>query len=139
MKKFLIIIVGIILVGIAVGYLVSINKTDASVAVTNEYIATTTAQGTFASTTVLSTHSATLGSVVILTAAAQSINIIDATTTDITKRTGNKATSTLIVATIPASLAAGTYTFDVSTVTGLLIDIVGTVTMPNAVITYRYN
>ena len=79
---------------------------------------------------------ATLGSVVITGANTGVIHFYNATTTDITKRTDTTTpTSSLIVASIPASTAAGTYTFDVKAPIGLLMEIIGT--SPTSTITYR--
>lgn len=68
-----------------------------------------------------------LGSVVVTGANTGTINIWDATTT--------AATSKILLASFPASVAAGTYTFDVRYLTGLTIAITGTA--PTSTITYR--
>jgi len=61
----------------------------------------------------LSARPATLGSVVVVKATAQAFVIWDATsTTDIASTT---------IVTLPASIAAGTYTFDLQTKRGLKI------------------
>jgi len=111
------------------------NKGIGSVMQSGEYHATTTSQGRFPSSVVLQSGYGTLGSVIITGATTGIINLYDATTTDVTKRTGNTATSTLYIATLPASTAAGTYTFDTSFYTGLLVEIIGTT--PTTTITYR--
>lgn len=113
----------------------------ASVAVSNEYMATSTAASTGYGATItgsklIRTGQGALGSIIITGAAAGVINFYDATTTDITKRTGNTATSTILIASIPASLAAGTYVFDVAYKTGLFFDLPSG-TMPTTTVTYR--
>ena len=88
-----------------------------SVAVSNDYRATTTAASTLFGATIsdsrlIRSGYGSLGSVVITGATAGVVNIYDATTTDALQRAGNKATSSIQIATLPASLAAGTYVFD---------------------------
>ena len=100
-----------------------------------EYQGTTTSTGRFPTTVTLKTGNGALGSVVITGAAAGVINIYDATTSNVLARTGNTPTSTIYLASIPASAAAGTYTFDRVFFTGLVVDIAGT--MPTTTITYR--
>lgn len=112
-----------------------------SVEIGNNYLATTTAAnslyGANATTDYLvRTGGGTFGSLVITGANTGIINIYDATTTSVLKRTGNKATSTIHIASIPASAAANTFTFDVQFNTGLLIDL-DTGLMPTTTITYR--
>lgn len=112
-----------------------------SVAVTNEYFATSTAANgghgaTITGTQLIRTGGGALGSVIITGAAAGAINIYDATTTNILNRTGNKATSTILIASFPPSTVAGTYTFDTWFTTGLLVELYGG-TMPTTTITYR--
>lgn len=65
----------------------------------------------------------TLGSVIVTGANTTAFEIYNATTTDKNKRTGQKATSSIFMAAIPASLAVGTYTFDTVFTDGLLIDV----------------
>lgn len=101
----------------------------------SEYQGTTTTQGAYLADSALLTTSGTLGSVVITGAAAGVINIYDATTSDITKRQANMSSSSILVATIPASAAAGTYTFDRVVFNGLYVNIIGTI--PTSTITFR--
>lgn len=110
-----------------------------SVSQASEYIATSTAANTVYGATItgdtlIQTGPGTLGSVVITGANTGIINFYNATTTDATQRT--TATSTILLASIPASAAAGTYTFDVRYFDGLYVDIVGG-NMPTTTITYR--
>lgn len=105
-----------------------------SVAYGNEYHAVyATALGT--QTAVLSTEPATLGSIVITGANTGSLKVYNATTTDATKRA--LATSSLeVLAATPASLAVGTYTFDVVATKGLIYDWSSTA-IPTSTITWR--
>lgn len=107
----------------------------------NEYLATSTAASTVYGATItgdtlIKTGQGALGSVVITGANTGVINFYNATTTNVSARTGNTATSTILLASIPASAAAGTYTFDVFYTTGLYVDIESG-NMPTTTITYR--
>lgn len=111
----------------------------ASVSDGQGYYATTTSTGTFTYPTTMTPtttpSSGIFGSVIITGAAAGVINIYDATTTNVNLRTGQRATSTILLATFPASTAAGTYTFDRVYNTGLIIDMIGT--SPTTTVTYK--
>lgn len=106
----------------------------------NEYIATSTAGsasvGAFTASRLIQTGAGALGSVVITGANTGVINFYDATTTNISSRTGQSSTSSIHIASIPASLVAGTYTFDVAYTDGLYVDIVSG-TAPTTTITFR--
>ena len=110
-------------------YLLSASqRVDASVSVSNEYIATSTAANTLygatiTSTKLIKTGTGTFGSFVITGANTGIINFYDATTTNVSLRTNNVATSSILLASFPASTAAGTYTFDAALNNGLLIDL----------------
>lgn len=114
----------------------------ASVSRGGEYNATSTASsniyGAFTDSRQIYNGPGTLGSVVITGAATGIMNFYDATTTDITKRTNNTSTSSILIASFPASTAAGTYTIDVDFFTALLLDS-PTGTMPTTTITWREN
>lgn len=92
------------------------------------YTSTTTAS-TVASTwteartvTGTSTRSGIFGSVVITKQTqATTLNIYDATTTDITLR-NNVATSSILLASFGTSTPVGTYVFDSNFKTGLIVD-----------------
>lgn len=101
----------------------------------SEYQATTTVAVGFTQENLVQTGNGTLGSVVITGAAAGTINIYDATTSNVALRTGQPASSTILLASFPLSAAAGTYTFDRVYFTGLYISIVGAV--PTSTITFR--
>ena len=133
----------IVLAILALMYLLvtPVYRTEASVSVTNEYNATTTAVSNMYGATVSSSRMikpgyGSLGSVIITGATAGIFNLYDATTSDVTKRTNNLATSTLLIASFPASVAAGTYTFDVVFVNGLFVDI-QSATVATSTITFR--
>lgn len=101
----------------------------------HEYQATTTSAGRFNSgPTTLCTTGGVLGSVVITGAAAGVINFFNATTSH---TGGRAASSSILLASIPASAAAMTHTYDAVAPIGLLVDIAGT--MPTTTITYRCN
>jgi hypothetical protein len=141
--------VGVLAIAVAIVFVLLGNSFTAlgSVAVTGEYLATSTApngvQGAFApiSERVIKAGQGTLGSVVITGAGTGNFCFYNATTSAITKRASSKATSTLMIACFPASVAAGTYTFDVVFNDGLLLTVnpldLGTGTMATSTFTYR--
>ncbi len=95
-----------------------------------------TARGSeYQGTTTVANTGGTLGSVVITGAAAGVINIYDATTSNVNLRTPGLSSTTQLLATIPASTVAGTYTFDRVFFSGLYVSIVGTT--PTTTITFR--
>jgi len=106
----------------------------------NDYQATSTAAssayGAFTASRLIKTGPSSLGTVVITGAAAGGINIYDATTTDITLR-ANKSTSSILVASLPPSLVAGDYVFDIALSTGLYVDLLAGGTMPTTTISFR--
>lgn len=118
-----------------------------SVAITNDYLSTTTATAIVVSpaqwylvatsSTDISSHNGTFGSFVQTAAgtAGGNINIYDATTTNVNLRTGNLATSSMLLASLPTNAAVGTYTYDVQFKRGLMIIIDGTV--GTTTLTYR--
>lgn len=113
-----------------------------SVTVGNEYLATSTAAsdvyGAFKTDALVKSGSGTFGSLVVTGANTGVLNIYDATTTVVGAggRAAAKATSTILIASIPASMAVGTYTFDVAFKDGLLFDLISGL-MPTTTITYR--
>lgn len=64
-----------------------------------------------------------------------SFSLYDATTSDVNLRTGNKATSSIFLADIPAGTATTTYVFDTTFTTGLLLVTSGSV--PTTTITWK--
>ena len=111
-----------------------------SVSVTDEYIATSTATnsvyGAFTTGRLIKPGQGTLGSVVITGANTGIVNFYNATTSNVLKRTNNTPTSTILMASIPASAAAGTYTIDGLYTDGLLV-VLESGNMPTTTITYR--
>ncbi len=106
-----------------------------SVSVSNEYTATTTGEslntGVFR---LIRSGPSTLGSVVISGATTGSMFIYNATTSDNNLR-ASVPTSTILKAHFPTLTAAGTYTFDASMPTGILLEVIGTA--PTSTITTR--
>ncbi len=112
------------------------NRTRGSVGQGGECHATTTSTGRFVATTsLLQTGNGTLCSVIVTGAASGVIHFYDATTTAVNLRSADQATSSILIANLPASIVAGTYVFDFTFNRGLLVDIIGT--MPTTTITYR--
>jgi hypothetical protein len=111
-------------------------RAGASIPDGQAYVGTTTkaADGTaLANYSVLKGGPGVFGSVVITGANTGVMYFFDATTTDKTVRT-NQSTTTL--ATIPASAAAGTYTFDVQANYGIVYQLVSGVA-PTGTVTTR--
>ena len=110
-----------------------------SVYIGNEYLATSTSAtdvyGAFTASRVIASGPKAFGSVVITGANTGTLNFYNATTSNVLARTGQKATSTILVASFPGSTAAGTYTFDIEVTDGLYIDIIGLAA--TSTITYR--
>ncbi len=88
-------------------------------------------------TSTATTTPGTLGSVIIEGAAAGQINFYDATTTNVNLRATSMSTTSITVAVFPVSVAAGTYTLDVTFANGLLTELIGAT--PTSTITYRLN
>ena len=112
-----------------------------SIRIGDEYTATSTASNTMYGATItgdrlIKTGTGELGSVVITGAGTGIWNLYNATTSNVLARTGQPATSTILIASFPASAAAGTYTFDVTYTTGLLVELESGV-ISTSTITYR--
>ena len=103
------------------------------------HYATTTAgnavYGSFTTGRLIKTGYGYFDKLVITGANTGVLNFYDATTTDITKRTGNTSTSSILIASVPASAAAGNYLFNTALVHGLYVDLVSG-TMPTSTISY---
>jgi hypothetical protein len=102
----------------------------ASVIQGNEYQSTSTAASTLygaqtAAEVLLKTGNGSLAQVTITGANTGIVNFYNATTSNSALRTGQVASSSILIASFPASTAAGTYTFDASFVAGLLMVRVG--------------
>lgn len=133
--------VAFLLIAVTLAMLVIQNPRGAlgSVYIGNEYLATSTSAtsvyGAFTASRVIVSGPSAFGSVIITGANTGTLNFYNATTSNVDLRTGNKATSTILIASFPASTAAGTYTFDVQVTDGLFIDILGLAA--TSTITYR--
>lgn len=108
----------------------------------NDYQATSTAPSNVygaqnATTQTIKSGQGALGSVIITGASTGVMNFYDATTTNINLRTGQKATSTILIASLPASLVAGTYIFDAEFTDGLTYDVFAAGALATTTITYR--
>lgn len=130
------ILIGVLLVvGFSVKQTLSTKSCVGSVNQANEYNSTSTSYLSATLASVIVSGPGALGSVVITGANTGSIIFYDATTTNVNLRTNQAATNTIILGTIPASLAAGTYTFDTYFQNGLLAEKTGL--MPTSTITFR--
>ena len=128
-------IIGVLLAIVAIlggSYAVSSNKLG-NVSVGNQLQSTTTPQ--VADQTVLCTGTGVLGSVHALKNGTGELGIFDATTTNVTKRTGNLATSSIILAWYPAGFGTTTNAFNLEFKRGLLIDY--TTGVATSTISYR--
>jgi hypothetical protein len=107
-----------------------------SVSVTSEYNASTTILNGVNVDTLIKASPGTLGSVIITTAGNTVFNLLDATTTDVTKRATGQSTTTIMIAQFPASAAVGTYTFDSTFSKALFFDVISG-TLGTSTITWR--
>lgn len=94
------------------------------------YYATTTsaapdALGTLATVKTLRSGPGMLGSIVLTGPNSGTMALYDATTSDITLRTGGIATSSLLIAYLPVNATSTTYTYDVQFKIGLLFVQIG--------------
>ena len=132
-----ILLLAVLLGGLLIGaFVFRAQNAVGSVAVSNEYHATTTGafQG-MSAISVIKEGNGAFGSVVITSTNTGSMTFYDATTTNITKRTGNVATSSILLAEFQASPTVGTYTFDVNFDAGLLL--VVQANRPTSTVTFR--
>lgn len=112
-----------------------------SVSQASEYHATTTSPTAYSFASgervLNSTGYGALGSVIVTSAgsAGGNIEFFDATTTNPSLRASNMSSTTILVASVPTNLAAGTYVFDTSVTYGLIMVIKGTV--GTTTVTYR--
>lgn len=90
------------------------------------YNATTTYAAHPLDVRLLKTGQGSLGSVVITGDNSGTIELYNATTSNINNRTGNIATSSIWIADVPASAPENTYVYDVQFTTGLLMVTTGT-------------
>lgn len=135
-RKDLFVVFGTAVVALIVAMVLNHPQTAlGSVAFSNEYSATTTDSSYTAGVRTIKTGRGSLAQVTVTGANTGIVAFYDATTSDVSKRTGQKATSTITIAQFPASVAANTYTFDAQFNTGLLIVTSGVA--PTTTITYR--
>ena len=108
-----------------------------SVAIANEYQATTTANGAIPQWSILKTGEGSLGSVVITIAgvAGQTFTLYDANTVASTTTSGSHATTT--IAKFKSDAAVGTYVFDTMFHYGLMFETSGASSLGTTTITWR--
>lgn len=142
-KNTLLAVIGLVLVAATIGAIIVLFEPQPAIGSTiqgNDYLATTTGTGTafgsWSTGRVVRTGSGSLAQITVTGANTGMVNIYDATTTNVNARTNNIATSTILLASLPVSLVAGTYTFDVEYKTALLVDLVSG-NMPTTTISYR--
>lgn len=139
-KKYIVGFLGAITLVLMLGFISrSPNNVGASIVDGQGYQSTTTptanvgSQGSagvfaLATTTPLGTRSGIFGSVTITgSTTIGAFALYDATTTDITKRTGGVSTSSITIASFPAGMPVGTYVFDSQYNLGLIAVFTGTV------------
>lgn len=99
------------------------DKAIGSVAVGNDYNATTT-EATWTLARRIKSGPGSLGSVIVTnTGATSPLTIYDATTTDILGgRAASMSTTSVTIAKFPVGTTAGTYTFDVDLRYGLIVE-----------------
>ena len=134
---FVIIAVGFVFYVMGIKENVSFGSTPSEA---SDYRATSTAAngvyGAFTTGRIIKSSSGSFGSVVITGANTGVLNFYNATTSDVNLRTQNKASSTILLASIPASTAAGTYVFDAGFTDGLLL-VLESGLMGTTTVTYR--
>lgn len=141
-KKLLSLIVGSILLTILVFISVISEKTEmaeGSTFVGQDYVATSTKYfpgSSLTNLTLIRNGSGTVARVTITGANTGVVRLWNATTSDVNRRTGNPATSSLQFIELPTNLAAGTYDFDVEFNTGILYELVSG-NAPTSTIIYR--
>ena len=120
------IITSIVLIGVAIGFQLDQPKQVEPVLSGiggSPYNATSSNSSIAFVDTLLQEGYGTFGSYVVTGANTTWFDVLNATTTNVNLRTGQKATSTIMIASFPASLAVGTYTFDSVFTDGLYIDV----------------
>ena len=136
------ILTGAVAIALLIGVVLSLSVRDlgvGSVSLNSEYFATSTAAdaayGAGTNTELLvQTGPGVFGSFIITGVDTGVVNFYDATTTVAGNRV--KATSTILLASFPASMATGTYVIDARFNDGLLM-FVETGTLPTTTITWR--
>ena len=110
-------------------------KVEASSVQGNDYTATTTFALSATAERLLKTGPGSLGSVVITGKNTGLMTFYNATTSNVNNRTGQKATTTILIADFPTNAPEGTYTFDSIVTDGLLL--VASGNTATSTITYR--
>ena len=115
--------VAVLFVAFAISSISQTSRVYGSISTGEEYQATTTFAGHTDTDGVrlLKTGQGSLNAVVITGDNTGLISIYNATTSDVTQRAANKASSTILIADFPASAPEGTYTFDAAFTDGLLL------------------
>ena len=114
----------LVILGIVYLFVSNIGKVNAGVGMGEAYMSTTTTNvvsGTFDGSEVLQTGQGTFGGITITGANTGWLLILDATTTNALKRAPSMSTTSITLADIAPSIAAGTYTFDAEFKYGLLV------------------
>lgn len=133
--------IAIVLIAGTVFFAFSTEKNVGSVVQGSEYSATSTAPSsaygaTITGSALVKNGPGQLGQITITGAGTGVVNIYNATTTNVSARLGQVATSSILLASFPASTAAGTYIFDVPFTYGLYVDVVSGA-IPTSTISYR--
>lgn len=112
-----------------------IDKVEASTIMGNDYQATTTFAASVPLIRQIKSTAGSLNSVNITGKNTGLLTFYNATTSDITKRTGQVATSSILIADFPTNAPEGTYTFDAEFSNGLLM--IGSGAIATSTVTYR--
>ena len=133
------ILIGVVMLSLAgtIGFLLPKGEQNVgSVMPSGEYKSTTTTS-VMKDPVVLKEEGGALGSIIVTNAMPNwSFDLYDATTTNINLRTNRLATSSIYLASFPATTATGTYVFDASFYNGLTLSKKGG-TAGTATITWR--
>lgn len=134
-------ILGLVLAGaLIIGGFFAFNKPmTANADVTTADYSTTT-NGTTWTTNVpklIKTGPGTFSKVLITKSSNSEIYVYDATTTNVNLRTGNKATSTILLAQFGQGATSGTYNFNSQFGSGLTIEVISSVGIASSTITWQ--
>ena len=123
MKDTLIIILAVI-VGIGIGFvLFGREQPLGSIITGQEYYATSTDSGIgIKADTLIKSGYGSLSSIIVTSAGTTAYSIYNATSTDAVNNDSSFNKAANLLASIPASLVAGTYVFDVTYTSGLVLD-----------------
>ena len=134
----IILIVIALVIGVIAGALLFREKTNlGSVTQGNEYYATSTPWDTSYTSGKIKSGYGSLNSVIITSAGDVSFRLLDATTTDGSNRPiARSSTSSAELVRFPANTVVGTYTFDITFIDGLYLEVISGTT-GTSTITYR--